>query len=355
MEPVPDQVQVRNAIIELCGQAQYEKASCVAKNSVRQSKGAGWALGLLAYARCAAGDFYGALAVLGSLPLTEMAVYLKAFCCLSMGRPLEALRLLDEFLKNGSTGAIPQESLFAQVRMGDIQRLRTYALDAYQKAEFPPQLTERIPFLLPQFSSTEKSNEIHEIQHYSKRARLQAGVIEPKVSALCVENSQNHARSRLSREGLDPNLNFESPMGCPYQDSRRAKNLYETRMYSQARRLYDRIVGSHPYFTENMEEYPSLLWHLGDEEGLQFIFEKWQRHPRTKYLSLLAAGNLMSLKQNPDIAIRCFAKAHATERGSSSQHLICMGFEYLAIEDALSAEECFERALRSGSNAGKPS
>lgn len=354
MEPAPDQVKVRDAIVELCGQAQYEKASCAAKDSIRQSKGASWALELLAYVRCAAGDFYGAFAVLGSHPSTGMTVYLKALCCLGMGRPLEALRFLDDFLENGPTDAISHESLLVAMQIEDIRRLRAHALDAHQEAKlFPLQSTKGVSSLLPEFSPVEKLSKNPNARYNPKRARVQADIFEQNLSGPCTQSSQHHARSREDSNYYS--LDLELSVGCPYQDSRKAKNLYEIRMYPQARRLYDRIVEYHPYFTENMDEYPSLLWHLGDEEGLQFVFEKWQRHPETEYLSLLAAGNLMSLKQNPEAAIRCFARAHATEARGSCQHLICMGFEYLAIEDPVSAEECFERALMSGSNAGKPS
>jgi Tfp pilus assembly protein PilF len=101
-----------------------------------------------------------------------------------------------------------------------------------------------------------------------------------------------------------------------------------------------------------MEYFPSVLWHLKDTIALEEIGNLWMQDPATAYLSALAHGNLFSLKNDHELAIKSFSRA-AMHKPNHTLPFLLRAHEFLMIGDVQTAQECFSEALHINPICGK--
>ena len=102
-----------------------------------------------------------------------------------------------------------------------------------------------------------------------------------------------------------------------------------------------------------MEFFPSVLWQVKDEPTLSIVAKTWHDGGTSlEYFCLLAYGNVFSLREDHQAAIKSFHRA-AEVRPLASLPLLLVAFEFMALEDYQAAGDHFQIALDRDPLCGK--
>ncbi|ORY03099.1 TPR-like protein [Basidiobolus meristosporus CBS 931.73] len=123
-----------------------------------------------------------------------------------------------------------------------------------------------------------------------------------------------------------------------------AKAHFELAEYKEANTIFQRIRSRDPHYTEGMEIYSTVLWHLQNEVDLSILAHELSDCDRNAPQTWCAVGNCFSLQQEHASAIKCFKRAIQLDK-SFSYALTLSGHEYMAMEDHENAEKLFREAI----------
>ncbi|KAK9717260.1 anaphase-promoting complex subunit cdc27 [Basidiobolus ranarum] len=123
-----------------------------------------------------------------------------------------------------------------------------------------------------------------------------------------------------------------------------AKAHFELAEYKEANAIFQRIRSSDPHYTEGMEIYSTVLWHLRNEVDLSILAHDLSDSDRDAPQTWCVVGNCFSLQHDHISAIKCFKRATQVHKTFSYAHTLS-GHEYMAMEDYENAEKQFREAI----------
>ncbi|ODQ79436.1 hypothetical protein BABINDRAFT_161836 [Babjeviella inositovora NRRL Y-12698] len=135
----------------------------------------------------------------------------------------------------------------------------------------------------------------------------------------------------------------DNERNTPWVVSRLGRLHFEIVNYAAAERYFEQLRALDRARVEDMEYYSTLLWHLHKDIELSFLAHELYDVDPTAPQTWVAAGNLFSLRREPDEAIRCFQRAARARRFAYAATL--QGHEYVANDAYENALESFRNAL----------
>lgn len=124
-----------------------------------------------------------------------------------------------------------------------------------------------------------------------------------------------------------------------------AKAQFEIAEYRRAEQLFLQARELEPYRMEDMEVFSVALWHMHKEVELSYLAHDLVETDKRRPQAWCAVGNSFSLKQEHDIALKCFQRAIQLDSQFAYAYTLA-GHEYIANEDLDKAQSCFRHALR---------
>ncbi|KAJ3038716.1 hypothetical protein HDV00_000376 [Rhizophlyctis rosea] len=118
---------------------------------------------------------------------------------------------------------------------------------------------------------------------------------------------------------------------------------YELGQYAKAVDVFKKARSLQPWIVEHMDIYGSCLWHLKKEYELSALAKDMEALDRLAPQSWCVIGNLYSLKQEHQTAIRCIARAMQLNTYYDYAYTL-LGHEFMAVEDLEQAEQYFMKA-----------
>ncbi|KAI9033313.1 hypothetical protein DFJ74DRAFT_652010 [Hyaloraphidium curvatum] len=124
-----------------------------------------------------------------------------------------------------------------------------------------------------------------------------------------------------------------------------AKAQFEMAEYRRCEQLFLQARELEPYRMEDMEVFSVALWHMHKEVELSYLAHDLVELDKKRPQAWCAVGNSFSLKQEHDLALKCFQRAIQLDPHFAYAYTLA-GHEYIANEDLDKAQSCFRSALR---------
>ena len=117
-----------------------------------------------------------------------------------------------------------------------------------------------------------------------------------------------------------------------------ARCLFEQVKYSDAVKVYEKMLKIEPYRLEGLEYFSTCLWHLKRQNDLIYLSNYCLEKSRTAPETCCVVGNCFSLQKEHDTAIKWFNQAVGADMTFAYAYTLA-GHEFVANED-------FEKAKR---------
>jgi anaphase-promoting complex subunit 3 len=124
-----------------------------------------------------------------------------------------------------------------------------------------------------------------------------------------------------------------------------ARAQFEMAEYRRSEQLFLQARELEPYRVDDMEVFSVALWHLHKEVELSYLAHDLVELDKKRPQAWCAVGNSFSLKQEHDLALKCFQRAIQLDPQFAYAYTLA-GHEYIANEDLDTAQGSFRNALR---------
>ncbi|KND02285.1 anaphase promoting complex subunit CDC27 [Spizellomyces punctatus DAOM BR117] len=124
-----------------------------------------------------------------------------------------------------------------------------------------------------------------------------------------------------------------------------ARSYYEMAKYPEAARFFREARELEPWRAEGLDLFGSCLWHLKEEAELAYLAKEMESTDRLAPQTWCIVGNLYSLRQEHEMAIKCFGRAIQLNPYFQYAYTLT-GFEYKMKEDYDRAVTFFQKAIR---------
>lgn len=138
-------------------------------------------------------------------------------------------------------------------------------------------------------------------------------------------------------------------IAAEYRDNIEAKKTaalfyFQRSKYTEASQIYSQLFESFPFCVDGLDIYSTVLWQLKDTLTLSNLVRNLTQMAPNCPEPWIAAGNLLSLNQKNDEAIKMFERA-ANISKKCSYALALAGQEYLLTEKSKEAENAFKMSI----------
>ena len=130
----------------------------------------------------------------------------------------------------------------------------------------------------------------------------------------------------------------------PWVLSQIGRALVEQASYTDAEKTYARLRVIAPSRVDEMDWYSTCLWHLKKVPDLAFLAHEIVEIDRNSPQAWVVVGNLFSLQQDHDNAIKCFKRATQLDPNFTYAYTL-QGHEYIENEEMEKALYAFRSAL----------
>lgn len=110
-------------------------------------------------------------------------------------------------------------------------------------------------------------------------------------------------------------------------------------------RLFQEVREMEPYRIELMEYYSTALWHLQQEVALSSLAQDLLEQDKMSAATWCCAGNCLDLQKDREQALKFFQRAIQVDPHFAYAYTL-LGHQYLALEEAEKAMDCFKNAVR---------
>ncbi|KAJ3186951.1 hypothetical protein HDU85_006988 [Gaertneriomyces sp. JEL0708] len=124
-----------------------------------------------------------------------------------------------------------------------------------------------------------------------------------------------------------------------------ARAYYEVAKYPEAARYFQEVRDLEPWRVEGLDLYGSCLWHMKKEMELACLAKEMEANDRLAPQTWCVVGNLYSLRQEHELAVKCFSRAIQLDPTYAYAYTL-IGFEYKMKEDLEKAISYFQKSVR---------
>ncbi|KAI8825730.1 uncharacterized protein EV422DRAFT_491927 [Fimicolochytrium jonesii] len=124
-----------------------------------------------------------------------------------------------------------------------------------------------------------------------------------------------------------------------------ARCFYEIARYPEAAKHFREARDLEPWRLDGLDLFGSCLWHLREEVELAFLAKDMEANDRLAPQTWCIVGNLYSLRQEHELAIKCFSRAIQLDPYYYYAYTLT-GFEYKMKEEFEKSVDYFQKSIR---------